>query len=177
MNAPGAVVRDLFDAEAVYVENPALMAELAEKKLASERDSWLAQGWGWVETSLGQGRTDGGYAAMRLQPDWREYTDEEEAELTRLRDELDALDAALDEDSIEEDPRWENETRSPPQSKPCVSQPASGTRISSHTLAWSSRSVMTGKPMPRWALSGSLTRRRSRTSANGWRGQRPVMTS
>jgi ParB family chromosome partitioning protein len=106
-SAGGAVVRDLFDAEAVYVENPALMAELAEEKLAGERDSWVAQGWGWVETSLGQGRADGGYAAMRLQPDWREYTDAEEAELTRLRHELDALDAALDEDSIEEDPRWE----------------------------------------------------------------------
>jgi ParB family transcriptional regulator, chromosome partitioning protein len=105
--AGGVVVRDLFDAEAVYVENPALMAELAEQKLAGERDSWIAQGWGWVETSLGQGRADSGYAAMRLQPDWRDYTDAEEAELTRLRDELDALDAALDEDSIEDDPRWD----------------------------------------------------------------------
>ncbi|MBK8840743.1 MAG: ParB/RepB/Spo0J family partition protein [Hyphomonadaceae bacterium] len=105
--AGGAVLRDLFDAEAVYVENPALMAELAEQKLAGERDSWIAQGWGWVETSLGQGRTDSSHAVMRLQPEWRDYTDEEEAELTRLRDELDALDAALDEDSIEDDPRWD----------------------------------------------------------------------
>ncbi len=105
--AGGVVVRDLFDAEAVYLENPALMAELAEQKLAGERDTWIAQGWGWVETSLGQGRTDSAYAAIRLQPDWRDYTDEEEAELTRLRDELDALDAALDEDSLEEDPRWD----------------------------------------------------------------------
>jgi hypothetical protein len=83
------------------------MAQLAEQKLAGERDSWIAQGWGWVETSLGQGRTDNGYAVMRLQPEWRDYTDEEEAELTRLRDELDALDAALEEDSIEDDPRWD----------------------------------------------------------------------
>jgi len=105
--AGGAVLRDLFDAEAVYVENPALMAELAEQKLAAERDSWIAQGWGWVETSLGQSRTENCYAAMRLQSDWRDYTDAEEAELARLRDELDALDAALDEDSIEEDPRWD----------------------------------------------------------------------
>ena len=105
--AGGAVLRDLFDAEAVYVENPALMAELAEQKLAGERDSWIAQGWGWVETSLGQGRADSSHAVMRLQPEWRDYTDDEEAELTRLRDELDALDAALDEDSIEDDPRWD----------------------------------------------------------------------
>ena len=105
--AGGAVLRDLFDAEAVYVDNPALMAELAEQKLAGERDSWIAQGWGWVETSLGQGRTDSSHAVMRLQPEWRDYTDDEEAELTRLRDELDVLDAALDEDSIEDDPRWD----------------------------------------------------------------------
>ncbi len=105
--AGGVVVRDLFDTEAVYVENPALMAELAEQKLAGERDSWIAQGWGWVETSLGQGRTDSSHAVMRLQPERRDYTDDEEAELTRLRDELDALDAALDEDSIEDDPRWD----------------------------------------------------------------------
>jgi ParB family chromosome partitioning protein len=105
--AGGAVVRDLFDAEAVYVENPALMAEMAEQKLAGERDSWIAQGWGWVETSLGQGRAESSHAVMRVQPDWRDYTDEEEAELGRLRDELDALDAALDEDSVEDDPRWD----------------------------------------------------------------------
>lgn len=105
--AGGGVVRDLFDAEAVYVEDPALMTQLAEKKLEGERDSWLAQGWGWIEYSLGQGRADGGYAATRLQPDWREYTDEEETELARLRGDLEALDAALDDDSIEDDPRWE----------------------------------------------------------------------
>ena len=105
--AGGGVVRDLFDAEAVYVEDPALMAQLAEQKLEGERDSWLALGWGWVENSLGQSRADGGYAAMRLQPDWREFTDEEETELARLRGDLDALDAALDDDSVEDDPRWD----------------------------------------------------------------------
>jgi ParB family transcriptional regulator, chromosome partitioning protein len=105
--AGGVVVRDLFDAEAVYVENPALMAELAEQKLAGERDNWIAQGWGWVETSLGQGRTDSSHAVMRLQPEWRDHTDDEEVELPRLRGELDALDAALDDNSIEDDPRWD----------------------------------------------------------------------
>jgi len=105
--AGGAVVRDLFDPESVYVEDPALMAQLAEKKLEGERDSWLAQGWGWVEISLGQGRADGGYAATRLQPDWRKCTDEEEAELARLRGDMDALDTALDNDGVEDDPRWD----------------------------------------------------------------------
>jgi len=103
----GAVVRDLFDTEAVYIENPALMAELAEAKLQSERDAWLSQGWGWVETNLGHGRTESAHTNIRLQPDWRELTEAEEAELARLRSELDALDAALDDDSVDDDPRWD----------------------------------------------------------------------
>lgn len=105
--AGGGVVRDLFDVEAVYVEDPALMTQMAEEKLEGERDSWLARGWGWVDCSLGQGRADGGYAATRLQPDWREFTDDEEADLARLRGDLEALDAALDDDSVEDDPRWD----------------------------------------------------------------------
>ena len=104
--AGGAVVRDLFDADAVYVGDPALMTQLAEQKLDSARETWLEQGWGWVEINLGQ-RNGEGYAALRLQPDWRALTEAEEAETSRLRSELEALDAALDEDSVEDDPRWE----------------------------------------------------------------------
>lgn len=104
--AGGAVVRDLFDADAVYVGDPALMTHLAEQKLGSAREAWLEQGWGWVEINLGQ-RNGQGYAALRLQPDWRALTEAEEAETSRLRSELEALDAALDEDSVEDDPRWE----------------------------------------------------------------------
>lgn len=104
--AGGAVVRDLFDADAVYVGDPALMTQLAEQKLDSARETWLEQGWGWVEINLGQ-RSGEGYSATRLQPDWRAFTDAEEAELSRLRSELEALDAALDDDSVEDDPRWE----------------------------------------------------------------------
>src|SRR5690606_8026958 len=105
-SAGGAVVRDLFDADAVYVGDPALMTQLAEHKLDSAREAWLEQGWGWVEINLGQ-RSGEGYSAARLQPDWRAFTDGEEAEISRLRCELEALDAALDDDSVEDDPRWE----------------------------------------------------------------------
>ncbi len=104
--AGGAVTRDLFDVDAVYIDDPALVARLAEEKLEAGRQAWLDQGWGWVDAHLGQGRPDG-YAASRLQPIWRDATPEEEAELQRLQSEIDTLDEALDQDSVEDDPRWE----------------------------------------------------------------------
>jgi ParB family chromosome partitioning protein len=94
---------------AVYVGEPVLMTRLAEEKLARESETWLAQGWGWVDINLGQRRGEG-YSALRLQPDWREFSDAEEAELSRLRGELEALDAALDDDSVEDDPRSGDES-------------------------------------------------------------------
>lgn len=104
--AGGGVTRDLFDADAVYIDDPALVARLAEEKLEAGRQAWLDQGWGWVDAHLGQGRPDG-YAASRLQPIWRDATPDEEAELQRLQSKIDALDEALDHDSVEDDPRWE----------------------------------------------------------------------
>jgi len=104
--AGGAVTSDLFDVDAVYIDDPALVARLAEEKLEAGRQAWLDQGWGWVDAHLGQGRPDG-YAASRLQPIWRDATPEEKAELQRLQSEIDTLDEALDQDSVEDDPRWE----------------------------------------------------------------------
>ena len=101
--AGGAIVRDLFDEEAVYIGDPALMTLLAERKLDGHRKAFADLGWGWVDVNLSGGST----AGTRLQPDWREHTPEEEAELARLRVELDSLDEALDADSIEDDPRWD----------------------------------------------------------------------
>jgi ParB family transcriptional regulator, chromosome partitioning protein len=104
--AGGAAVRDLFDIDVVYIEDPALMARLAEDKLQAEREGYLARGWGWAEVNLGQGRFEGS-SGTRLQPEWRELAPEEQTEMDRLKGELDALDEALDQDSVEDDPRWE----------------------------------------------------------------------
>jgi ParB family chromosome partitioning protein len=101
--AGGAIVRDLFDEDAVYIGDPALIAQLAEQKLEMHRTPYAEAGWGWVDVNL----AGGSVAGMRIQPDWRAHTPEEEAELVRLRGEMDALDEALDADSIEEDPRWD----------------------------------------------------------------------
>ena len=101
--AGGAVVRDLFDEDAVYIADPALITQLAEEKLDAHRSSYSEAGWLWVDINL----AGGSIAGSRIQPDWRDQTPEEEAELARLRGDLDALDEALDADSIEEDPRWD----------------------------------------------------------------------
>jgi ParB family chromosome partitioning protein len=101
--AGGVVVRDLFDENAVFIENPALMTQLAEQKLEAHRLGFMQAGWGWVELNL----TNGSVTGSRIQPDWRDHTPEEEAELTRLRSEIETLDEALDVDSVEDDPRWD----------------------------------------------------------------------
>lgn len=104
--AGGAVTRDLFEVDATYICDPALVARMAEEKLESERQTWLDLGWGWVDIHLAQGRAES-YASSRVQPAWREATPEEEAEIQRLQSEIDMLDEALDMDSVEDDARWE----------------------------------------------------------------------
>jgi ParB family chromosome partitioning protein len=101
--AGGSIVRDLFDEEAVYIGDPGLITQLAEQKLEGQRTAYTELGWGWVDINLSRGSV----AGTRLQPDWRDHTPEEEADLARLRSEMEALDEAIDADSIEEDPRWD----------------------------------------------------------------------
>lgn len=103
--AGGRVLRDLFDSETVFVEDPALVTQLAAEKLDGARSDWVAHGWGWVEADLGGGRPEG-LSPVRLYPSWREPTPEEQGELDRLQSEIDALDAALEASSVDDDPRW-----------------------------------------------------------------------
>jgi ParB family chromosome partitioning protein len=103
--AGGTVLRDLFEEDAVFVEHPALLAKLAEEKLTEAAADWVAQGWSWVEINLATGRAEG-LSSARLQPDWRDPTEEEQADLTRLSAEIEALDAELDQTSDDDDPRW-----------------------------------------------------------------------
>jgi ParB family chromosome partitioning protein len=103
--AGGKVLRDLFDTEAVFIESPALLTRLAEDKLSGKREAWLAQGWSWVDLNLGSGRGDG-LSPTRLHAEWRDPTAEEQAELDRISGELEKLDADLDANGVEDDPRW-----------------------------------------------------------------------
>ncbi len=103
--AGGKVLRGLFDTDAVFIETPALLMKLAEDKLGASRDELLAKGWSWVDLNLGTGRIEG-LSPTRLQPEWRDPTTEEQAELDRISGEIEALDAALESDSVEDDLRW-----------------------------------------------------------------------
>jgi ParB family chromosome partitioning protein len=103
--AGGKVLRDLFDTEAVFIESPALLTRLAEDKLSGQREAWLAQGWSWVDLNLGSGRGDG-LSATRLHAEWRDPTADEQAELDRISGEIETLDADLDANGVEDDPRW-----------------------------------------------------------------------
>lgn len=103
--AGGKILRDLFDADAVFIENPSLVTKLAEDKLEASRALWLAEGWSWVDLDLGAGGGTG-LSSRRLFPEWRDPTPEEQAELDRLTGEIDRLDADLEATAVDDDPRW-----------------------------------------------------------------------
>ncbi len=103
--AGGKVLRDLFDAETAFIENPALLTKLAEDKLSPSRDQWLARGWNWVDLHLGTGRAEG-LSSTRLHPEWRDPTTEERAELDRISAEIETLDGEIEANGVDDDPRW-----------------------------------------------------------------------
>ena len=96
--AGGPVLRDLFADEyehGVWLENPALLIELAMKKLTAAADE-LSTRWKWAEAMA-----DVDWSATarfgRIQPEPAEPTDEEKAEIEKLRTRHDEL-ANMDDD-------------------------------------------------------------------------------
>ena len=90
--AGGAVLRDLFADEhenGVWLEDPALLNELATKKLQAAADE-LSTRWKWAEAVP---ELDWSATARygRIHPEPSEPTDEEKAELERLRTRHDEL--------------------------------------------------------------------------------------
>ena len=97
--AGGPVLRDLFADEhehGVWLEDPALLIELAMKKLQAAADE-LATRWKWAEPMV-----DVDWSATarygRIHPEPGEPTDEEKAEIEKLRARHDAL-VNMDEDA------------------------------------------------------------------------------
>ena len=96
--AGGPVLRDLFADEyehGVWLEDPALLIELAMKKLTAAADE-LSTRWKWAEAMA-----DVDWSATarfgRIQPEPAEPTDEEKAEIEKLRARHDEL-ANMDDD-------------------------------------------------------------------------------
>jgi ParB family chromosome partitioning protein len=103
--AGGAVSRDLFDPDTIFIADPGLITRLADERLEGVRQDLLSQGWGWVEISTGHG----GSAAMsgqRIQPARRPMTRSERAALARLDAEIEALDAQLNDSEDDDDAAW-----------------------------------------------------------------------
>lgn len=101
--AGGKLLRDLFDDEAVFVDDPALMTKLAEDRLDASKAGILEQGWSWVDVQIGSGRIDG-LSSSRFYAEWRDPTAEEQAELDRIEAEIDKLDAELEASGNDDEP-------------------------------------------------------------------------
>lgn len=92
--AGGTLTRDLF-AEEHYADNPALIYQLATIRLEELAEGERMNGWGTVIASLE--RPDNFYCLSTLYPDaTRELTQDEQAELTKLEEQL----ATMDTDEV-----------------------------------------------------------------------------
>jgi ParB family transcriptional regulator, chromosome partitioning protein len=93
--AGGPSRKDLFSEE-VYLEKPALLHKLAEKKLDGIRLELEAEGWGWIEINPERDYTFINRCA-RIRPLLIDAPSELLDLKTRLDDELDAVERLLDE--------------------------------------------------------------------------------
>ena len=99
----GAVRRDLFsdDEDGVFILDAALLDRLAVAKLEEAAESVRAQGWKWVET-YPEFDHDARSRFSRVWPEQQPLSDEDEAELSRLAEEYDALVEQMDDGEDEE---------------------------------------------------------------------------
>lgn len=95
--AGGAVLRDLFQEEHEgYLTDPALLERLAAEKLGALAETVRAEGWAWVEV-LDEYRYPGAHGFRQLAPEERPLPDADQARLSALAAEYDALAEAEDE--------------------------------------------------------------------------------
>ena len=91
--AGGMVMRDLFEHDdGGWLQDPALLDRLVIEKLQAEAETLRAEGWKWIAVAADfpYGHTAG---LRRLTGETVELTDEEDASLTALKAEHDALEA------------------------------------------------------------------------------------
>ena len=94
--AGGTVLRDLFAEDGdTWLPDRNVLLRLAAARLQAVAEELRGHGWKWVEGSLeGPFANQNGFG--RIYPERRELTDEEQAELSRLAEAFDELEAALE---------------------------------------------------------------------------------
>ena len=94
--AGGSIVRDLFGEDSsTFLTDPALLTRLAMVALEQAAEPLKSEGWAWVETSLETSALyNSGYG--RIYPQTREFTDDEQAELSALGITFDEVQAQLE---------------------------------------------------------------------------------
>jgi ParB family chromosome partitioning protein len=98
--AGGSTRADLFGEE-VYLEKPALLHKLAEQKLAAARKELEAEGWGWIEINP-ERDYEFIHRCGRLQPRLADAPPELVEFKSRLDDELEQIEQALEDTESDE---------------------------------------------------------------------------
>lgn len=93
--AGGTTQSDLFS-DAVYLENPELLSDLATAKLAAVRLELEAEGWGWIEVSP-ERDWEGAYRCGHIHPQPGEIPSELAGQRQRIEAELAEIEEALEE--------------------------------------------------------------------------------
>lgn len=94
--AGGRLVKDLFEADIVFIDDGELLQRLAGEKVEAMRDTLTKEGWGWVEVTLGHGQIEG-CASERLHAQQRKLKPAEKKEIAALEERLSAIDEKLEE--------------------------------------------------------------------------------
>lgn len=94
--AGGTVLRDLFNADSsTFLTDQPLLTKLAMGVLEQAVEPLKSEGWGWVQTSL-DASVMYGSGLGRIYPHTRELTEDEQAELSALRERFDEMQAGIE---------------------------------------------------------------------------------
>jgi ParB family transcriptional regulator, chromosome partitioning protein len=105
--AGGTTQSDLFS-EAVYLENPALLNDLAVARLDAARQQLEAEGWGWVTASLERDQ-EVIHSCERIYPQPGEVPQELAEQRQQIEAELDAIAEEYDDGNGETDGLYERQ--------------------------------------------------------------------
>lgn len=104
--AGGAVTRDLFDLDTMFVSDPDLVARLADERLDRIRTELTDQGWGWVDVAAHHGGLSS-VTGQRIHPTRRPMTRAERKRLAALDERISALDSKLEDEDLDDTAAWQ----------------------------------------------------------------------